>query len=686
MWPVYTCLVFRHDLTIVGLAAVVCAAGCWAVVDLFHHGLGHSGFQRLGWLFLTALTAGCSIWCTHFVAILAFEPGVPVTFEPVLTMASLLVAAVGTGLGFAVAASGESRLTPVLGGIVVGAGISAMHYSGMRAYVLEGIVHWNKGYVIASIVIAVTFSALAMHFATRRGGFRDKYAATALLFLGIVGLHFTGMTALRISPPMIFTAMHFETSSRDALALTVAAVSFLVIGMGFVSHLIESGARAEAERRLRRSELNDSLTGLPNRAAFLERLRREIRVGGRIALITIDLDRFSEINDQCGHAAGDAALIEYARRMAACLRGDEFVARLGADEFSALERLRGEMDPSELLSRLMGAFNGPARIADRELSISASFGIAVYPEHAGDEETLINNADLALSRSKARRFDKISFYDPSMDDVIRTRRRLAAELGRAIANNQLEVFYQPQVSVATGAVTGYEALLRWKHPSAGYIPPNDFIALAEENGSILPIGEWVLAKACADAASWIPLRKVAVNISPVQFSHPDLPALVRRILTETGLRAERLELELTESTLIANKSRSLEVLLRLKAMGATIAIDDFGTGYSSLDTLRSFPFDRIKLDRSFVREIETSRQAKAIFRAVVALGDSLGVTVLAEGVETEGQAELLKVKRCGEAQGYLYGRPAPLADLVASGALSLKSSTTAYPAPAANAA
>jgi diguanylate cyclase len=266
----------------------------------------------------------------------------------------------------------------------------------------------------------------------------------------------------------------------------------------------------------------------------------------------------------------------------------------------------------------------------------------------------------------------VCFYEPAMDEIARARRSLAADLRDALAHDELSVHYQVQTSVANGEVCGYEALLRWEHPRRGFVPPSEFIPIAEENGLILSIGAWVLREACSRAVSWTPPHKVAVNLSPVQFAHADLPKLVEDVLRETGLAPARLELELTESTIFADRERSLNVLQQIKALGVSVALDDFGTGYSSLDTLRSFPFDKIKLDQSFVRESESNRQATAIIRAVLALGKSLGIPVLAEGIETENQLALLAGEGCDEVQGFLLGRPAPLSQLVASGQLTLE--------------
>jgi EAL domain-containing protein (putative c-di-GMP-specific phosphodiesterase class I) len=281
-----------------------------------------------------------------------------------------------------------------------------------------------------------------------------------------------------------------------------------------------------------------------------------------------------------------------------------------------------------------------------------------------------------MYRAKADPVRSICFYERAMDETVRVRRTLSADLRGALSQGQLSVYYQAQNSLTTGEIIGYEALLRWQHPKQGFIPPSEFIPLAEENGLILQIGEWVLHEACTQAVTWKEPYKVAVNLSPVQFAHTDLPGIVARVLQRTGLAPERLELELTESTIFANRERSLQVLREIKALGVHIALDDFGTGYSSLDTLRTFPFDKIKLDRSFFGELAASPQATAIVRAVLALGKSLGIPVLAEGIETLDQLSLLTDEGCDEAQGYWFGRPAPLSQLVASGQVALRDYAT----------
>ncbi|AYG61613.1 putative bifunctional diguanylate cyclase/phosphodiesterase [Rhizobium jaguaris] len=677
MMTVLGCIAGKHNIWLVIVAAVVCIAGSWVIIRLFDRAASTTGAQRIGWHLLTTVAAGSAIWCTHFIAILAYYPDVPVSFDPVMTIMSLLIAMVGVQLGLVAAASGLTQMAPAVGGGIVGLAIVAMHYSGMMAYRVQGIVSWDRPYLLASIFLSVMFSGLALHFAMRRVSRSDKYVATGVLVLAIVSLHFTGMTAFRVSP-MLIDGSFSNPAALQALALAVAGVALTIVGAGLASYLIDNSMRAESYERLRHMAMNDNLTGLPNRASFNDHLDHELRIaeetGGKVALIGIDLDRFKEINDLRGHAAGDEVLKILARRMSNLLGDGEFASRLGGDEFAAVYRMRHQAGLADFLARLEAALFKPIRLDDYEIVPGASLGVALYPDNADSKEALINNADLAMYRAKTDITRAVCFYEQSMDETVRARRTLTSELRQAIENNQLDIHYQVQTSISTGEVCGYEALLRWEHPQHGFIPPSEFIPLAEENGLIQQMGEWVLRTACIRAASWEPPYKVAVNLSPVQFAHTDLPKLVLEILIETGLPADRLELELTESTIFADRERSLHMLRQIKALGVSIALDDFGTGYSSLDTLRSFPFDKIKLDRSFMSEIESSPQAKAIIRAVLALGKSLDIPVLAEGIETQGQLTLLSAEGCDEAQGYLLGRPVPLNQIITSGQISLMSS------------
>lgn len=435
---------------------------------------------------------------------------------------------------------------------------------------------------------------------------------------------------------------------------------------GWVTTIDDITARRRDEDRIAHMARHDGLTGLPNREHFNQHTDRELeraaRTGHKVAAVAIDLDRFKEINDVRGHAAGDQVLKIIAERLQLLCGDTEFVARIGGDEFACVKSFTEPRELSEFVTRLDAALHEAIDLDGFEVSPGGSMGVAVYPDDADGREPLMNNADLALYRAKAQPringHEAVCYYEARMDEAARDRRALAKDLWQAIARDELRVHYQVQRSVTSQAITGYEALLRWQHPQRGFVSPADFIPVAEECGAILEIGEWVLRTACAEAATWPNEAKIAVNLSPVQLTHPDLVGMVQSILIETGLSPRRLELEITESTIIGDKARALHILRQIKGFGVTIAIDDFGTGYSSLDTLNAFPFDKIKIDRSFLMEAEQSPQARAIIRAILALGRSLEVPVLAEGVETVAQLELLRSEGCDEAQGYYFGRPA----------------------------
>jgi diguanylate cyclase (GGDEF)-like protein len=657
---VISCIVTEHNLWLVLLAAVVCIAGCFVTMRLLERALRTEGAQRSGWIFQTASAAGSSVWCTHFVAILAYDPGTSVSFDPLLTIGSLAIAICGFGVGFGIAANSTHRWMAIMGGAAIGLTISAMHYVGMAAYHVSGIVEWRADYIAASVACSVALSIAALYTGLRTDRPYYRYVATATLVLAIISLHFTGMAAVSVTP---LASDATNGVIFQAMAVAIAGVSLFIIGTGVASHMIDSQTRTENTRRLRFMALNDSLTGLPNRTSFGDHLDRELKraktEGHKLAVFGIDLNRFKEINDLRGHSAGDSALKTIALRLKQCCIDGEFVARIGGDEFAAVKHFREREELLDFVARLEEALFQPVHIDDFTTRSGASIGVAVYPEDGITARTLLGNSDFAMYRAKADPTEPVCFYESQLDEAARKRQSLARELRRAIELRQFELHFQVQLSVSDGSICGYEALLRWNHPERGPVPPMEFIPIAEESGAIIEIGEWVLREACLRAAAWKTTHKIAVNLSAVQLRQSELPQVIHQILIETGLPPSRLELEITESTIIADKTRALHILRQIKALGVTIALDDFGTGYSSLDTLRSFPFDKIKLDRLFMNEVETNAQSKAIVRAVLALGKSLDVPILAEGVETKDQLELLRREGCDEAQGYLLGRPGP---------------------------
>ncbi|WP_246152430.1 bifunctional diguanylate cyclase/phosphodiesterase [Sphingomonas montanisoli] len=430
---------------------------------------------------------------------------------------------------------------------------------------------------------------------------------------------------------------------------------------GFVATFEDVSERHRSEARIAHMAMHDDLTGLPNRTNFNgqvdDALRRAEAGHSKVALVVIDLDGFKEINDTYGHATGDRILGSLGHRMSAMLGDGQVFARFGGDEFAASYSFDDETELTTFLDQLRQVLDTPVEANGLEIKPSACLGVALFPDDGSDREQVLSNADLAMYRAKATHGVQLCQYEYGMDEVARKRRSMAADLRDAIAANDLSLAYQVQRSLVTNEVTGYEALARWHHPVAGWIAPQEFISVAEESGCIIELGDCVLRRACREAVLWPEPYRVAVNLSPVQLTRPILATTVAEILLETGLPPSRLELEITETALIADKASALHILRQIKAMGVSIAIDDFGTGYSSLETLHSFPFDKIKIDRSFVMESDRSEQARAIIRAVIALGSTIGMPVLAEGVETEAQLEMLRSEGCSEAQGFLLGRP-----------------------------
>ena len=1058
MFRVLSCLTGEHDWRLVVLAGVVCLLASLVAVSLFHRARAVRGRARAGWLALAGAATGCGIWATHFIAMLAYQPTVPVAYDVGLTVLSLVAAALVTFAGLGLAVTNPGRWSAPIGGAIIGAGIASMHYTGMLALELPGHVAWSFDLVLTSIALGMLFGAGAMSIAIHRGGTRGLMAAAILLTLAIVSHHFTAMGAVTIVPDPTRAMTPFSLS-ETMLALAIAAAATAVLGMSLIGAIADSSLskrsrefaqarrqliadseekareqnvrldaalnnmsqgicmfdqsarvvvynrrflemyslsplvvkpgctlldlirhrkdvglldadpeqysreildgvakgqtltltvkatdgrqiqavnqpmpgggwitthedvteRLRAEERLREQKLqldtalnnmsqgllmfddqarlelcnqrylqmynltpdqvkpgctlqellslrkatgtfsrdseayvrdlraqlaegkstamtfelpdgrtmsvvntplpdgrwvstheditearraekerdrsqafaatvienvpatimvkdarnlrymllnragedylgiprdkmigktatevfdaataeriahndreilqhgqaqfydehpvvtpggnsrivatsrmlirdpqgdplylmtvvedrthrkraeaqiahmahHDSLTGLPNRAAFNECLASTIEAAANrneaFALLSLDLDRFKEVNDVFGHAAGDKLLREVTQRLQATI-GGAFLARLGGDEFIVIATDGEQPAAAEALAdRLVEVMAKEFIIDGQHPRSSMSIGIAIFPTDSADSASLVANADAALYRAKREGCGTFRFFEPAMDKRLRERRALQHDLQSAIERGELVLHYQPQAKIG-GEVTGFEALARWHHPSRGIIPPGTFVPLAEESGLILAMGEWILREACREAASWPKPLHIAINLSPVQFRHGDLPGLVHSVLLETGLAPSRLELEITEGVLIGDFSRAVAILRRLKALGVRIAMDDFGTGYSSLSYLQSFPFDKIKIDQAFISNVERNEQSATIIRAVIGLARGLKLPVVAEGVETQDQLDFLSGENCNEIQGYLIGRPQPIAN------------------------
>jgi diguanylate cyclase (GGDEF)-like protein/PAS domain S-box-containing protein len=912
MERILSCLTTEHDWRLVALAVVVCFVASFAAISLFHRARATEGRTRALWIATAGIATGFGIWSTHFVAMLAYDPGHGMAYGFGLTLVSLLAAMVVTGSGLAVAVEFRERWGAALGGAIVGAGVAVMHYLGMAALQLPGRIVWAPDLVAASILLGMLFGIAALVIAVRGDDWRATAPAAILLTLAIASHHFTAMGAVEVLPDPT-RSIDALALSPTSLALSIAAVAVSVLAAclvaafadrrwqarlqeqnvrlhmainnmaqglsmydgdarlvvcndryrtmyGLPHTLIQAGSslldvlharvaagtlavdpdeqfsatlktvhdsglpgrhfldqcngrsysvswrrmpsggwvathediteRLAGERELERtrnfldtvvenipitlvvknaadlsyvlvnraceellgvprSELvgkstydflpkdeadliarhersaiatgaviteeyvvhtpsggerrmstkfapingadgkpeyvmglvedmterkraeewilhlahHDPLTDLPNRSAFSERLNeilaRSRAAGESFAVLCVDLDRFKEVNDVFGHATGDALLLEMAKRFKTEAK-NAFLARFGGDEFTLI--VTDGPQPAAagaLADRLLAIAAEELEIGGHRVRGGLSIGVAVYPTDGADTETLLANADAALYRAKAEGRGTFRFFEAEMDTRLRDRRALQHDLRSALEQNQIVLHYQPQ-ALMNGDIIGFEALARWQHPGRGTVTPDVFIPAAEENGLIIPIGEWILREACREAASWPKPLQIAINLSPAQFRHGDLAGLVHAVLLKTGLAPGRLELEITESVLISDFSRAISILRRLKSMGVQIAMDDFGTGYSSLSYLQAFPFDKIKIDRAFISNLDHNPQSAAIVRAVLGLGRGLNLPVVAEGVETESQLDFLVKESCDQMQGFLIGRPSPM--------------------------
>jgi diguanylate cyclase (GGDEF)-like protein/PAS domain S-box-containing protein len=900
MYRALLCLTNDHTAWAVPLAALVCWFSSLTTIYLLRKGRSQEEGGPFIWIAGAGITAGIGIWSTHFIAMLGYDPGYGIGYDLRLTFLSLVVGAVSACGALMLARYARSPLAAAAAGVALGAGIAAMHFTGMAGIRLPGTLGWHLPLVVAALSSGCGLAGVALFLATRPGGRLVQVPAATLLTAAIACLHFLAMAAIEITPDPSL-APEIEGFPRGVLAigiavgmLTVLAISALALfaehlsrtnrtllegkrllreksdlldtileamdqglmmvdaagrvqvrneraavllglseaaarerwagealsrrgaapfehagpdgtvlemrtvpmpGGGAVltctditlrkraetriaesearlalaldagsdglwdcdlatgeawcserwwrvlgyepgemeahartwqmlvhpedapltarvltDHLEGRAATYEAEHRMRRKDgtwawlltrgrvvaraadgaplrfvgtqldigarkaaegqiahmaRHDGLTDLPNRALFYDRLEERLSErrarGGAAAVLCLDLDRFKAVNDRLGHLAGDTVLRVVAHRIRVMLRAEDTVARLGGDEFAVLVDDVGEIGAVEALAeRLIAAVRAPILIGPQSVDVGLSIGIALVSEDGLAGEEVFKRADLALYRAKAEGRNTHRIFAAAMDAAAAERRALECELRRAIENDELTLHYQPQVTTGGHHLVGFEALVRWQHPERGLVPPSTFVPLAEETGLIMALGEWVLRSACREAASWSRPLKIAVNLSPLQFQQAELPERVLAILTEAGLSPTRLELEITETVIINDMARALNILRRLKALGISIAMDDFGTGYSSLATLQAFPFDKIKIDRAFVGHVEGSPQAAVIVRAVLGLGRSLGMGVVAEGVETQDQMRFLTDESCDEVQGYLVGKPQPI--------------------------
>jgi len=754
-----------HDPGLITLACLVCILAASISVHLLGPRRDEDGRQRAIRVGAATLAFGIGVWATHFIAMLAFRPALPVSFDVPLCALSVVLTIAATAIAFALALRERTtRVSIVSSGLVLAAGIGAMHFVGMRSMRLLGVMHFDPALVIASLALGGVCSVAGMWLLARRAvGW-----ASVLLTLAVVVTHFVAMRAVTLDPeggiavvPMTIPKMELIVTIGGAcfliLVLALAAAIFdhhftrrlteearrfrmladatfegliferdgqivdvnrmmcqlaalgaesligrpisdIIPGIELrhqererpVEHAVrlpdgqttpveilwrsgpDRGERVVAVRDISRAKAAegqiewmarfDPLTGLANRELFERQLHQALALADRTAiglsLLYVDLDRFEIINEALGRHAAEQILIQTARRLSGSVRQADTVARVGRDEFVVIQALtRQPANAAALADRIMTEMALPFSVDDHPIAVTASIGVALYPGDGAQPQELIKNAMSAVRAAKNGGRARWCYFQSGIDLAMRTKRSLEHDLRIALSENQFSLNYQPFFDTRTQEVIGYEALLRWDHPERGRVPPADFISLAEECGLIVPIGSWVLSAACAEAVSWDPQLIISVNLSPAQFLQPGIVSTVADALHRTGLSPNRLELEITEGTLMHDTQTALRILTSLKELGVKLAMDDFGTGYSSLSYLRKFPFDKIKIDRSFVSDLEDNGEAQIIVQAVIAMSRSLRLDVTAEGVETEQQLAMLRALGCTFVQGYLLGRP-----------------------------
>jgi diguanylate cyclase (GGDEF)-like protein len=679
--------VSSYNPLLVAASLLVAILASYTALDMAGRISTAQGVAARWWLAGGASAMGVGIWSMHFIGMLAFRLPIPLGYDPSITLLSLLIAIASSVFALWLVCQENlpwSRLS--LGALLMGAGIASMHYTGMAAMRMIPLIHYIPSLFILSIVIAIVASgaALFIAFHLRRPGsrvYRNRAAAGVVMGIAIVGMHYTGMAAAQFSLGSICgAAMGGVDTGWLALLVIIVTMSILAIAL-IISVLdlrLESRTSklavslAEANEELTYLALHDSLTKLPNRAMLEERLKHAIgtssREHRRFVLMFLDLDGFKAVNDTYGHSVGDRLLVEVAKRIGLKIRMQDTISRVGGDEFVFLGDVGEPEDAGALAEKLLSIIREPFQIASHELRMSASIGLAMFPDNGANQHELLTNADAAMYHAKSLGRDCLCFFEASMNSHVQAHLEMTQDLRRAVDRKELVLYYQSKLRAPNGPAMGAEALVRWQHPARGLILPDEFIPLAEKTGLIVPIGEWVLDEACRQMREWHDAGRrdwrVAVNLSPVQFGHPALMQTVRAALERHQLDPRCLTLEITESTAMRDADASVVILQQLHQMGVQIAIDDFGTGYSSLLYLKRLPASELKIDRGFVRNLAHDSEDRAIISAIVALGRTLDLEIVAEGVETVAQQQFLTDIGCDSLQGYLFGKPMPPAQFL----------------------
>ncbi|MFK0033226.1 putative bifunctional diguanylate cyclase/phosphodiesterase [Pseudomonas monteilii] len=671
---------YSSSLVLISLCVAILAS--YTALDLTGRIATAKGRAAYLWMGGGALAMGIGVWSMHFIGMLAFSLPVDLGYDLALTAFSLLIAVLSSGFAlWLVSQPSLPCLQLGFGALIMGAGIACMHYTGMAALRMLPGIDYDPTLFGASLLIAVGASAAALWIAFRLRKHTPyvrqiRGLAAVVMGFAIVGMHYTGMAAANF-PEGSFCGALAGGLQGDSLVYLVLITTLAVLAVALLTSVLDARLEARtaelarsltlANQELTQLALHDTLTDLPNRTLLADRIEQAIakvaEQGGCFALMFIDLDGFKPVNDAFGHHIGDLLLKAVAGRLRGHLHSQDTLARIGGDEFVLLVELQEPNDAMDVAVKQVNLVSRPFRVAEHDLQLSASLGIVLYPGNGQDQHELLRNADAAMYHAKSAGKNGYSFFDVSMNSNARQQLQLLQDLRQALEQRQFRLHYQPKFDAQACQPIGAEALLRWEHPQQGLLLPDRFIGLAEKTGLIIPIGEWVLDEACRQMRQWLDQGhqgwRMAVNLSAIQFCHAGLVESVARALQQNGLPANCLTLEITETTAMHDADASLTVLQRLSDMGVDLSIDDFGTGYSSLMYLKRLPANELKIDRGFVRDLEQDSDDAAIVSAIVALGQALGLRIVAEGVETDKQQDFLTRLGCDSLQGYLLGQPVP---------------------------
>ncbi|MGO9849764.1 MAG: putative bifunctional diguanylate cyclase/phosphodiesterase [Methylocella sp.] len=668
-----------YDPSIVALSVAVAIIASYTALDMAGRVSASDSTARKSWIWLVAgaVSMGTGIWSMHFIGMLSFHLPIQVAFDLPITLLSMIIAIAASLIAlFFLRQAQLGMRNLIISTILMGTAIVAMHYTGMFAMEMSPPIRYNPLLFVASVLIALvaSFAALWICFQLRwkhsRTEILAKLGSAAVMGLAISGMHYTGMAAARFAPGSVCLAVTSGGINTTSLAIGVGSVSLLI--MSFT--LIVSALDANFSKRIALLARTDGLTGLANRATFIERLYQTFaaarRGASRFAVLYIDLDHFKDVNDTLGHSAGDLLLISAAGHLKRNCRESDLVARLGGDEFAILQTEVSDVSgATALASKIHGVLGTPYQLGDSKLFLSASIGISLFTDETAGPDEMLAKADLALYRAKEDGRDQYRFHSDDLDQEMRERVILTGDLIQALEKNELELYYQPQVELFTGRITGREALIRWNHPKRGLLMPADFIPIIEKSDAIVALGQWVLDHACEQMSSWrnagIAPVILAVNLSLGQLRTGDeLIQFVTTTLTKWGLTPKDLELDVTETMLAYATWAYIDVLERLQQLGVMIAIDDFGTQYSSLDYLKHYRVSRLKIPRAMITAAAQQDQRNAaMVRAIIGLARELDIEVMAQGVENEAQRDLLTAApSTTKVQGFYYSAPVPASD------------------------